>query len=183
MPIKPRKLKVVNVEPVNINETEVSVQIDTEQKPPNDEPPEQPQAIETKEQEPAIIKEEPTVPINEFMDDVNTIMKVKVKKDPVMGTCDMCGKTMQLKTLKYSHKKLCAVLNESKEEQSKPIPLEIEEPSVPEVVKLVPSIPTQQIVTKLQQPPTLPIRTFEDLRKERQTKRAQRMQRLIFSAI
>ena len=97
MPIKPRKLKVVNVEPVNINETEVSVQIDTEQKPPNDEPPEQPQAIETKEEEAAIIKEEPTVPINEFMDDVNTTMKVKVKKGPVMGTCDACGKKMQLK--------------------------------------------------------------------------------------
>jgi hypothetical protein len=44
--------------------------------------------------------------IQEISDEVKEV-KPKSKKEPPTGTCEHCGKTMLMKTLKYSHKKLC----------------------------------------------------------------------------
>ena len=50
----------------------------------------------------------------------------RAKKPPATGTCNICGKTMLMKTLKYSHPKLCQTVKpEPKKKEKKELEPEI----------------------------------------------------------
>ena len=87
----PRKIKVVNVE------NEIVATPDPITDIPNDE-----QVYPDPPDEPIVIPEETVKEIlqqNEIDNDTT--------KEPKTGTCNLCGKTMLLKNLKYAHPKVC----------------------------------------------------------------------------
>ena len=91
----PRKVKIINVAdnvPV-INETVEEPKVETVEEPKVELPP----VVETKVEEPKA--EEPKV-------ELPSIVEPKAKSEQ-MATCELCGKTMLLKNLKYAHPKVC----------------------------------------------------------------------------
>ena len=96
----PRKTKIVNVAdnvPV-INETVEEPKVETVKEPKVELPP----VLETKVEEPKV--EEPKV--EEPKVELQSIVEPKAKSEQT-GTCELCGKTMLLKNLKYAHPKVC----------------------------------------------------------------------------
>ena len=96
----PRKIKIVNVAdnvPV-ISETVEKPKVETVEEPKVELPP----VVETKVEEPKV--EEPKV--EEPKVELPSIVEPKAKSEQ-MATCELCGKTMLLKNLKYAHPKVC----------------------------------------------------------------------------
>ena len=89
------KVKVVNIKPVE------SASDETQQSEGTKEPEEVKEVAEEVIQDviKEVVAEVPPVP--------EEITNVKTKKAPATGKCDKCGKEMLMKTLKYSHMKLC----------------------------------------------------------------------------
>ena len=94
------KVKVVNIKPVESASDETQQPEGTKEEIISE--PEEVKEV-TEEVIPDVIKEVvaevPPVP--------EEIKNVKTKKTPATGKCDNCGKEMLMKTLKYSHMKLC----------------------------------------------------------------------------
>ena len=102
----PRKIKVVDVAVSKVEESP-TVEIPNEPKPVEIASEIKPEILP----EPITIKEEPTQveePIK-TEDDIKIVSnseELKRNKAPT-GTCELCGKTMLLKNLKYAHPKVC----------------------------------------------------------------------------
>ena len=147
----PRKIKVVNVE------NEIVATPDPITDIPNDE-----QVDPDPPDEPIVIPEETVKEIlqqNEIDNDTT--------KEPKTGTCNLCGKTMLLKNLKYAHPKVCK--NRPPPESPPPPP-----PSVAEVKQIV-SKAIQKVVVA-DKPP------IEVLKQQKAEVREQRITSLIEQA-
>ena len=93
----------------------------------------------------------------------------KPKKEAEKGTCEICGKTMTLKNLKYAHSKVCSVnIDEVKEDIPKPA-----------LVRAVSALPPEENKTpkKAAKPKTVKVTNLETIvevptvqRKPRQTR-------------
>ena len=94
------KVKVVNIKPVE-NASDETQQSEGTKEEIISEPEEVKEVAEEVIQDviKEVVAEVPPVP--------EEIKNVKTKKAPATGKCDNCGKEMLMKTLKYSHLKLC----------------------------------------------------------------------------
>ena len=94
------KVKVVNIKPVESASDETQPSEGTKEEIIS-EPEELKEVAEEVIQDviKEVVAEVPPVP--------EEIKNVKTKKAPATGKCDNCGKEMLMKTLKYSHMKLC----------------------------------------------------------------------------
>ena len=94
------KVKVVNIKPVESASDETQQSEGTKEEIIS-EPEEVKEVAEEVIQDviKEVVAEVPPVP--------EEIKNVKTKKAPATGKCDNCGKEMLMKTLKYSHMKLC----------------------------------------------------------------------------
>ena len=91
-----------------------------------------------------------------------------IKNKAPTGTCDLCGKTMLLKNLKYAHPKVC---------KSKPPPPPVPPPPVPNIIierVVVNSAPVQSAPAQSETPKTIEQQYHE----QKQTKTEQRKQRI-----
>ena len=94
------KVKVVNIKPVETSSDETQPSEATREEVISE--PEEVKAVAeevVKEVVQEVVKEVEPVP--------EEVKNVKTKKAPATGKCDNCGKEMLMKTLKYSHVKLC----------------------------------------------------------------------------
>ena len=94
------KVKVVNIKPVETASDETQPSEATREEVISE--PEEVKAVAeevVKEVVQEVVKEVEPVP--------EEVKNVKTKKAPATGKCDNCGKEMLMKTLKYSHMKLC----------------------------------------------------------------------------
>jgi len=91
-----------------------------------------------------------------------------LKNKAPTGTCDLCGKTMLLKNLKYAHPKVC---------KSKPPPPPVPPPPTPNIIierVVVNSAPAQPAPGQSEPPKTIEQQYHE----QKQTKTEQRKQRI-----
>ena len=88
--------------------------------------------------------------------------ELKQNKSPT-GTCELCGKTMLLKNLKYAHPKVC---------KSKPPPPPAPPPPIPNII-------IERVVVNTAPVQSEPPRTIEQqYQEQKQTKTEQRKQRI-----
>ena len=99
---------------------------------------------------------------------INTNKEELIKNKAPTGTCDLCGKTMLLKNLKYAHPKVC---------KSKPPPPPTPPPPTPNIIierVVVNSAPAQSAPVQSEPPKTIEQQYHE----QKQTKTEQRKQRI-----
>jgi len=168
-----RKIKIVNVD-MTIK-TDPIIEIQNE----NLKDVIEPEVIQPIEE--ALIIEEP-VKVEEQIkseDEVIIDTNTKPEKKPVAtGTCDLCGKTMLLKNLKYAHPKVC---------KSKPPPPTIPPPPPPSVIieRVVVNTPNKTEVyesTPRVEPPKTIEQKYQEHKQNKTDIRKQRIQSLIQNA-
>jgi hypothetical protein len=155
----PRKIKVVDVANTNIV---------AESNPTTDIPNDVVIHVKTPVEVPEL--DSPVVIPDKVADDIlNTDDDVKVvnveEPTPKTGTCNLCGKTMLIKNLKYAHPKVCK--NRPPPEAPPPPP-----PSIEQVENIVAKA-IKEVITK-------PV--IEDLRLQKAEVRKQRIKSLILQA-
>ena len=99
---------------------------------------------------------------------INTNKEELIKNKAPTGTCDLCGKTMLLKNLKYAHPKVC---------KSKPLPPPLPPPPTPNIIierVVVNSAPAQPAPVQSEPPKTIEQQYHE----QKQTKTEQRKARI-----
>ncbi len=202
----PRKIKVVDVVSDNSNETVVDNTVqqlepipennektDTVEATTNDEV----QSTETKEEvKPTVEVDKPTGEVSEAVEE---LPKTKVRTNE-LHECPKCGKYVTLKSLKYTHQLTCGTEKPEKPKKEKPTPkpkgrpkkdntpaevqeVEVEEPAEP--MRGAESTPIRRGIAPSSESKPLPILTpqpiksFEEMRRERLRERVQqRTQRI-----
>ena len=157
----PRKIKIVDVVENQIEVKTHNVITDI----PND--------VNVPDPEPEL--DSPVVIPDEVADEIlkpelssNDDLKVVIP-EPKTGTCNLCGKTMLLKNLKYAHPKVCK--NRPPAEAPPPPP-----PSFEQVETIV----AQRVATAIKEVISKPV--IEDLRHQKAEVRKQRIKSLISQA-
>ena len=168
-----RKIKVVNVDMTIKSDPVVEIQNE------NLKDVIEPEIIQPIEAAPIITEppkvEEPIKSEDEIIIDTNT----KPEKKPVAtGTCDLCGKTMLLKNLKYAHPKVC---------KSRPPPPTLPPPPPPSVIieRVVVNTPNKTEVyesTPQVEPPKTIEQKYQEHKQNKTDIRKQRIQSLIQNA-
>ena len=173
----PRKIKVVSVSKMEVG-SEPLVEIPNEPTPselasnaststsliPN--VGEEPLAIENEEAKPEVIQSEDEIK-------VETNEKEPKQNKPQTGTCELCGKTMLIKSLKYAHPKVC---------KSKPPPPPAAPPPTPNIIierVVVNSAPAPAPATET---PKAPEQQHQEQKQTRNEIRKQRIKSLIANA-
>ena len=157
-----RKIKVVN-----LVETEIK-------QDPTVEIPNEPTPAEIASNTSVEVNVEPEPPKPEEVIQSEDEVKIITNKEELIknkaptGTCDLCGKTMLLKNLKYAHPKVC---------KSKPPPPPAPPPPVPNIIikrVVVNTAPAQSAPVQSETPKTIEQQYHE----QKQTKTEQRKQRI-----
>ena len=157
-----RKIKVVNVVETEIKQDPI-VEIPNEPTPSE---------IASNTSVEVNVEPEPPKPeeVIQSEDEVKIITNKEelIKNKAPTGTCDLCGKTMLLKNLKYAHPKVC---------KSKPPPPPAPPPPVPNIIikrVVVNTAPAQSAPVQSETPKTIEQQYHE----QKQTKTEQRKQRI-----
>ena len=155
----PRKIKVVDVA-----NTDIVAEPNPTTNIPNDVVVDVKPKIEEPELDsPVVIPDEVADEILKTEDDLK-VAKVE-EPAPKTGTCNLCGKTMLLKNLKYAHPKVCK--NRPPPEAPPPPP-----PSIEQVETII-AKRIKEVITKP---------TIEDLKQQKAEVRKQRIKSLISQA-
>ena len=185
----PRKIKVVDVVTDNSDETATNNTVrQLEPISEEDKQTDTVEVLESNETQNAVVQEkaEPTVEEAREVQDIEEVPKTKVRTNE-LHECPKCGKFMTLKTLKYTHEKTCGIVREPPPKKEKPAPkprgrpkkentpaeaeeVEVEETPAPEPAPQLPK-PAPKLL------PTLtpePVKSFEELRRERLRERVKR---------
>ena len=168
-----RKIKVVNVDMTIKTDPIIEIQNENLKdviEPEVIQPIEEALMIEEPVKVEELIKSE-----DEVIIDTNTIPE---KKPVATGTCDLCGKTMLLKNLKYAHPKVC---------KSRPPPPTLPPPPPPSVIieRVVVNTPNKTEVyesTPRVEPPKTIEQKYQEHKQNKTDIRKQRTQSLIQNA-
>jgi ssDNA-binding Zn-finger/Zn-ribbon topoisomerase 1 len=184
----PRKIKVVDVVSDNSNETVVDNTVqqlepipennektDTVEATTNDEV----QSTETKEEvKPTVEVDKPTEEVSEAVEE---LPKTKVRTNE-LHECPKCGKYVTLKSLKYTHQLTCGTEKPEKPKKEKPTPKPKGRPKKDNTPAEVQEVEVEEPAEKSKPLPVLtpqPIKSFEEMRRERLRERVQqRTQRI-----
>ncbi len=184
----PRKIKVVDVVSDNSNEIVVDNTVqqlepipennektDTVEATTNDEV----QSTETKEEvKPTVEVDKPTGEVSEAVEE---LPKTKVRTNE-LHECPKCGKYVTLKSLKYTHQLTCGTEKPEKPKKEKPTPKPKGRPKKDNTPAEVQEVEVEEPAEKSKPLPILtpqPIKSFEEMRRERLRERVQqRTQRI-----
>jgi hypothetical protein len=181
-----KKIKVVEIENVEMPETVETSSSKMKLLSPTDETLEQPPTPEPITDEPQI--QEETSSDEPKTQEVEPPKEVKPKKQDEKITCSICSKTMLMKTYKYTHQKLCKPVEpetrrviEAKpkaKKQAKPKEMTPQQSNLGQV-----SFTEFQEMQKVMPAPPDPLEIYRAAKEQRQQFRVQKVKSLISQAI
>ena len=174
----PRKVKVVDVVPDNNDTNTDNTVHELEPIPEENQQTDTKEQVEDNETQIEPVKEDvekPTETDTKTEDtaeeqDIEDLPKTKVRTNE-LHECPKCGKFMTLKTLKYTHEKTCGVY-QPPPKPPKPKPKPKGRPKKQIVVEKIEEQPVEQ-KKEVQVLAPEPVKSFEDMRRERLRMRVQ----------
>ena len=182
----PKKIKVVEISAEEEPIQEVKSDLGIPSSEPIEEELKSEPVLEPTEPEPVLIEEKEPEPKTKQIEQPPIVENQELEKTPeekpkkqpaVMGTCEVCGKTMLMKTLRYSHPKLCQSSKPQQEPKAKKP--KNEEPATPKPqINPVVSFENHRQVEEVK-----PIDLYSQHRQARLQQRQVRVKNLISQAV
>ena len=177
----PRKVKVVDVVPDNNDTNTDNTVHELEPNPEENQQTDTKEQVEDNETQIEPVKEDVEKPTETDTktevsgtaeeQDIEDLPKTKVRTNE-LHECPKCGKFMTLKTLKYTHEKTCGVY-QPPPKPPKPKPKPKGRPKKQIVVEKIEEQPVEQKKEAPVLAQSEPVKSFEDMRRERLRQRVQ----------